>query len=165
MLKTGTWMAGQAKFYAFYESPFWRQAGLSGQAFSERGPLGEIHDGSSPESNPCGLTGFVGIPAVQRSRKERLTEAILQQLALLFGDPASRPAAFLYQDWACERFTATSYDQPPMHQHPIYRPPADQAAIWDETVLFAGTETSSEQGGYLEGALVTAEQAVKRLQI
>lgn len=164
MLKIGTWMAGQAKFYAVYESPFWRQAGLSGQAFSERGPLGEIHDGSGPESNPCGLTGFFGIPAVQRSRKEQLTKAILQQLTLLFGDPASRPAAFFYQDWATERFTATPYDQPPMHQHPHYRPPADKAAIWDGTVLFAGTETASEQGGYLEGALVTAEQAIERLQ-
>lgn len=164
MLKTGTWMAGQAKFCAFYESPFWRQAGLSGQAFSEYGPLGEIHDGSSPESDPCGLTGFVGIPAVQRSRQERLTEAILKQLALLFGDPASQPSAFFYQDWARERFTATAYDQPPMHQHPVYRPPADKTAIWDGTVLFAGTETAIEQGGYLEGALVTAEQAVKRLK-
>jgi monoamine oxidase len=164
MLKTGTWMAGQAKFFAFYDSPFWRQVGLSGQAFSERGPLGEIHDGSSPESNPYGLTGFVGIPAVQRSRKEQLREAMLQQLALLFGDPASRPAAFFYQDWACERFTATTHDQPPMHAHPCYRPPADKAAIWDGTVLFAGTETASQQGGYLEGALATAERAVNRLQ-
>lgn len=164
MLKTGTWMAGQAKFYAFYESPFWRRAGLSGQAFSERGPLGEIHDGSSPESHPCGLTGFVGIPAVQRKQKEQLTKAILHQIALLFGNPASRPAAFFYQDWARERFTATAYDQPPMYQHPQYRPPADKVAIWDETVLFAGTETASEQGGYLEGALVTAERTLNRLQ-
>ena len=30
MLKIGTWMAGQAKFYALYEEPFWRRAGLSG---------------------------------------------------------------------------------------------------------------------------------------
>jgi len=163
MLKTGTWMAGQAKFYAFYESPFWRRAGLSGQAFSERGPLGEIHDGSSPESHPFGLTGFVGVPAIQRKQQEQLTEAILHQLALLFGDPASRPAAFFYQDWARERFTATAHDQPPMYQHPQYRPPADKAAIWDETVLFAGTETASEQGGYLEGALVAAERAWTRL--
>ena len=51
-----------------------------------------------------------------------------------------------------------------MYQHPQYRPPADKAAIWDETVLFAGTETASEQGGYLEGALVAAERAWTRLQ-
>jgi len=34
-----------------------------------------------------------------------------------------------------------------MHQHPLYRPPANKAAIWDKTVLFAGTETAVEQGG------------------
>jgi monoamine oxidase len=40
MLKMGTWMAGQAKFYAVYPEPYWRQQGFSGQAFSQRGPLG-----------------------------------------------------------------------------------------------------------------------------
>ncbi|MBU2482223.1 MAG: FAD-dependent oxidoreductase, partial [Proteobacteria bacterium] len=33
MLRIGTWMAGQAKFYALYDTPFWRDAGFSGQAF------------------------------------------------------------------------------------------------------------------------------------
>ncbi|MCK5100737.1 MAG: FAD-dependent oxidoreductase, partial [Desulfobacteraceae bacterium] len=46
MLRIGTWMAGQAKFYALYEEPCWRQQGLSGQAFSQLGPVGEFHDGS-----------------------------------------------------------------------------------------------------------------------
>lgn len=34
-----TWMAGQAKLVAAYASPFWREAGLSGMAMSQRGPL------------------------------------------------------------------------------------------------------------------------------
>ena len=164
MLKIGTWMAGQAKFCALYETPFWRQAGFSGQAFSERGPVNEIHDGSSREAPPYGLTGFVGIPAVQRNQRKDLTEDILQQLALLFGKQASHPTAFFYHDWARERFTATEYDQPPMVAHPHYCPPAEQTAIWDGVLLFAGTETAREQGGYLEGALFTAERAVNLLR-
>ncbi len=159
MLKIGTWMAGQAKFSAFYEEPFWRQMGLSGQAFSERGPLSEIHDGSNNGAGPYGLTGFVGIPAVQRNQEPRLTEAILAQLALIFGRPAAQPTAFFYQDWAREPFTATEFDQPPMYEHPLYHPPAGKAAIWDGTILFAGTETAMQHGGYLEGALVAAERA------
>ena len=39
-----TWMAGHAKFVAVYNRPFWRDAGLSGDAISRRGPLVEIHD-------------------------------------------------------------------------------------------------------------------------
>ncbi len=67
MLRIGTWMAGQAKFCALYEEPFWRESGLSGQAFSECGPLCEIHDGSSDGHGPYGLSGFVGIPAAQHA--------------------------------------------------------------------------------------------------
>lgn len=163
MLRAGTWMAGQAKFYAFYESPYWRQAGLSGQAFSQRGPLGEIHDGSNQDTGPYGLTGFLGIPAAQRRREQSLTEDILTQLAALYGETAGRPVAFYYQDWAREKFTATDYDQPPMHEHPIYQPPAGKTSIWDGIFHFAGSETANLHGGYLEGALESAERAVDSL--
>ncbi len=163
MLKTGTWMAGQAKFFVLYEKPFWRQAGLSGQAFSERGPLGEIHDGSNNGAAPYGMTGFIGLPAVQRDQQPNLNEAILSQLAALFGQPAAQPETLFYQDWARERFTATDFDQPPMYEHPLYQPPAGKTAIWDGTIHFAGTETASQQGGYLEGALAAAERAVENL--
>ena len=163
MLKTGTWMAGQAKFFVLYEEPFWRQSGLSGQAFSERGPLGEIHDASNHGAAPFGLTGFIGLPAVQRNQQPNLSEAILFQLAALFGQPAARPATLFYQDWARERFTATEFDQPPMREHPFYHPPAGQNAIWDGAILFAGTETADQHGGYLEGALSAAKRAVENL--
>jgi len=160
MLKTGTWMAGHAKFCALYEEPFWRQRGLSGQAFSECGPMGEIHDGSNSSQGPYGLTGFVGLPAVQRDQHQHITDAILSQLAVIYGQPAAQPTTLFYKDWARERFTATQFDQPPMYAHPLYHPPAGKASIWDGTIHFAGTETADQHGGYLEGALSAAERAV-----
>ena len=163
MLKTGTWMAGQAKFYALYDAPFWRKAGLSGQAFSQSGPIGEIHDGSNHLAAPFGLTGFAGIPAGQRNQQAHLSEAIAGQLALIFGPAAAAPLKLFYQDWAREPFTATEYDQPPMVTHPVYQPPAGQTTIWDGAIHFAGTETADQHGGYLEGALGAAERAVYNL--
>lgn len=160
MMKIGTWMAGQAKFCALYDEPFWRRIGLSGQAFSERGPLSEIHDGSNDNQPPYGLNGFVGIPAANRDREKPLIDAILDQLTVLYGKPAARPMAVFYQDWAREPFTATPYDQPPMYQHPLYQPPAGRTCIWNGSVHFAGTETADRNGGYLEGALEAAERAV-----
>lgn len=160
MLKIGTWMAGQAKFCALYEGPFWRKTGLSGEAFSQRGPMGEMHDGSGNGHGPYGLTGFVGTPAVQRHHQRNLEEAILAQLACLYGKPAAHPMTFFYHDWAREAYTATTYDQPPMYEHPLYHPPAGKTAIWDGRVRFAGTETSDQNGGYMEGALIAAERAV-----
>ncbi len=163
MLKTGTWMAGQAKFCALYNEPFWRDYGFSGQGFSQYGPIGEIHDGSNNESAPYGLMGFLGFPAVRRNNEEELKTAMLEQLKLLYGEPAANPSVLYYKDWAKEKYTATQYDQPPMLEHPVYYPPAGKISIWDDSVLFAGTETAEEHGGYMEGAIIAAERAVMNL--
>jgi monoamine oxidase len=160
MLKTSTWMAGQAKFFALYDQAGWRQAGLSGQAFSEYGPLTEIHDASNDTDNPFGLTGFVGIPAAQRKNQQMVVRAILRQLQLIYGEEAGQPTEVFYQDWATEQFTATEYDQRPVHEHPMYQPPAGKTEIWDGLVVFMGSETSEQLGGYIEGALASAERAV-----
>jgi monoamine oxidase len=160
MLKASTWMAGQAKFFALYDKADWRKIGLSGQGFSLCGPLGEIHDGSSETNRPYGLTGFVGIPALRRKNKESMIQAILTQLPLLYGQEAGQPVRIYYQDWAREEFTATEYDQRAAHNHPEFQPPSGKTSIWDGTFHFAGTETADHLGGYLEGALSSAERAV-----
>jgi monoamine oxidase len=161
MLKASTWMAGQAKFFAMYDNASWRKIGLSGQGFSLCGPLGEIHDGSSSEtSRPYGLTGFVGIPALRRKNNETMIQAILTQLPCLFGQEAGKPVRIYYQDWAKEEFTATEYDQRSAHNHPEFQPPSGKTSIWDGTLHLAGTETADHLGGYLEGALSSAERAV-----
>ena len=160
MLRTSTWMAGQAKFFALYDGADWRRAGLSGEGFSQHGPLSEIHDASNGADDPFGLTGFVGIPAAQRRNQQMVVQAILHQLQLMYGEPAGRPTAVFYQDWATEVFTATEYDQRAAHDHPLYQPPAGKSDIWDGLVVFMGSETSYELGGYIEGALASAERAV-----
>lgn len=164
MLKTGTWMAGHAKFCVVYDEPFWRNNGLSGQAFSHCGPIGEIHDGSNGDQPPYGLTGFLGVPAVRRSKEAELKNVMLSQLEHMFGEPAANPAAFFYKDWARDIYTATEYDQRPMLEHPSYSPPAGKISIWDNSIGFAGTETADEHGGYMEGAIIAAERAVENIQ-
>jgi monoamine oxidase len=160
MLKSSTWMAGQAKFFALYDKADWRKTGLSGQGFSLCGPLGEIHDGSGEANRPYGLTGFVGIPALRRKDSETMIQAILAQLPLLYGQAAGQPVRVYYQDWAREEFTATEYDQRAAHNHPEFQPPSGKTSIWDGMFHFAGTETADHLRGYLEGALSSAERAV-----
>ena len=159
MLRASTWMAGHAKFFAVYDQAEWRRFGLSGQGFSLCGPLGEIHDGSSETDRPCGLTGFVGIPALRRKDSPTMIRAILAQLPLLYGPAAAQPLGIYYQDWAREAFTATEYDRRSAHNHPEFLPPSGKTSIWDGRLHFAGTETADQLGGYLEGALSSAERA------
>ena len=52
MTSVPTWMAGQAKAVAVYDTAFWREAGLSGDTMSRRGPMVEIHDASAAAGGP-----------------------------------------------------------------------------------------------------------------
>ena len=154
------WMAGQAKALALYDRPVWREAGLSGSAFSQAGPLGELHDASLPGTAEAALFGFFSWPpALRAARSAALPELVARQLGTLFGAEAARPREVIIQDWATDPFTATEADQANGNVHPDYRPIA-MLAPWDERITLAGAEMAPEFGGYLEGALAAAEAAV-----
>jgi monoamine oxidase len=161
MQDTPTWMAGQAKFVAAYSSAFWREAGLSGDGMSHRGPLSEIHDASDATGKEAALFGFVGASPSYRAGigAEQLKRQSLAQLVRMFGPQADTPLWYEVQDWAQEPLTAAKEDARPLSYHPMYQegvvPPE-----WRQRVFLAGTERAPDHGGYLEGALESAELAV-----
>ena len=164
MRQTPTWMAGQAKFVAVYPKAFWREAGLSGAAMSQRGPMAEIHDASDANGQAAALFGFVGASPDYRAGigREELQRQSLAQFTRLFGEQAASPLWSEVQDWAQEPLTAARADLRPLTYHPSYQGPAVPAE-WAERVWLAGTERSAGYGGYLEGALDAAMHAVKGL--
>jgi monoamine oxidase len=153
-----TWMAGHAKFVAIYDMPFWRDAGLSGDATSRRGPMAEIHDASGPNGTPAALFGFLGLPPQNRKgRSQEITSAALEQLARIFGAQAVAPTQMVLHDWAFEPETATQHDLVPPSSHPDYGLPPALSGLWNGQLHFASTETAPQMGGYMEGALAAAE--------
>mgnify|MGYP006075340279 CR=1 FL=1 len=162
MRATPTWMAGQAKFVAAYASAFWREAGLSGDAMSHRGPMSEIHDASDESGQSAGLFGFVGASPSYRAGigREAMQSQSLAQLERLFGPQAATPLWSAVQDWALDPFTATPEDSRPLSYHPMYAV-GEVPNEWRSRVALAGTERSRNYGGFLEGALEAAELAVE----
>jgi monoamine oxidase len=153
-----TWMAGHAKFVAVYATPFWRDAGLSGDATSRRGPMAEIHDASGPDGTPAALFGFLGLPPAHRKgRTHEITTAALEQLARIFGAQAMTPVQVALQDWAFEPETATQHDLLLPSSHPDYGIPPALSGLWNGRLHFVSTETAPRMGGYMEGALAAAE--------
>ncbi len=159
-----TWMAGQAKAVAVYETAFWRDQGLSGDAMSRVGPMVEIHDASPSDTGPYALFGFIGVPPKARQDVAALNSRIIDQFARLFGEDARSPLKLFLKDWAFDPMTATEQDQVPLHMHPRYGLPGALEDVWDGRLVFAGTEVALEFGGYLEGALEAAEIALHKLQ-
>lgn len=159
-----TWMAGQAKILAVYDRPYWRDAGLSGDAVSQKGPMVEIHDASPATGGPFALFGFVGTPPGIRSRyREETLEAAREQLGRLFGNELLNPTHMHFQDWSQETLTATAADHVSSGHHGSSPRPDALDGQWDGRVLFAGAESASEFTGYLEGALEAAEDVAVRL--
>lgn len=157
-----TWMAGQAKAVLIYERPFWREDGLSGQVMSWGGPMQEIHDASPSDTGYGALFGFFGIPATMRQKiGEDIQKLVIEQMTRLFGSLAEEPIAVLYKDWWSDRETAVDADSKPLTDFPNYGP-ITSPDPWKK-IIFAGTETSPEFGGHLEGALRSAEQAVLKI--
>ncbi|MES0825049.1 flavin monoamine oxidase family protein [Ruegeria sp. SCP11] len=155
-----TWMAGQAKAIATYDTPFWRKAGLSGGAMSRHGPMVELHDASPALGGHYALFGFIGLPPQARRDELHLRQALSDQLVRLFGLEAAEPVSLRIVDWVFEPFTATPLDQQPMYAHPHYGMPRALDRIWGNRLIFAGTEVATQFGGYLEGALEAAENAL-----
>ena len=164
MAEVATWMAGQAKVIAVYDTPFWRDAGLSGDAMSRRGPMVEIHDASPYEGGPFALFGFVGVPAhVRDGQGDAIKAAAVAQLGRLFGQAALVPHAVHLADWAYDSATATTADQQLLYAHPQYGMLRSLAGLYDGRLHFGGTEVAPQFGGFLEGALEAAENVVNMI--
>ena len=165
MVAIPTWMAGQAKILAVYDRPYWREAGLSGDAASQRGPMVEMHDASPATGGPYAIFGFVGLPAATRALyKADIIIAAREQLVSLFGPALADPLAIEMMDWAQEPQISTRMDQAPTSYHPSYGLPAALRDVWDGKLLFGSTEMAHEFGSYLEGALEAAERMSAELR-
>jgi monoamine oxidase len=160
MQEIPTWMAGQAKAIAVYDTPFWRINGFSGQAKSRKGPMIEIHDASPADGGPYALFGFIGIPPAGREDVALLRQHLIAQLIRLFGPQAATPKQLKIQDWASAKYTATEADKEPMYAHPNYGLPPTLTKLWNNKLHFAGTEVAPTFGGYIEGALEAVENVL-----
>lgn len=164
--ETATWMAPHAKYVAVYESPFWRNQGLSGSARSAIGPLTEIHDASLVEGEGA-LFGFFGVPAhVRQSVSETELKAHCRaQLVRLFGAQAETPTAEYLKDWAQDLLTATPADASGAGQHAGAPNAKPNTGVWQDCLTGSASEWSEAFPGYIAGAIDAANKAVQGLDL
>lgn len=161
---TPTWMAPHAKYVAIYDKPFWRDQGLSGEARSNCGPMGEIHDASMPGGSAA-LFGFLGVPAHVRNgvADDVLRTHCRAQFVRLFGPEAAAPKLDLIKDWAQDFLTSTDADGQGMGEHPSAPPATVGSGPWRGRLTGIGSEWSSQFPGYLAGAVDATSAGVHAL--
>lgn len=149
-----TWMGYAAKCVIEYPEAFWREEGLSGFGISHLGPLGEIHDACTEER--AALFGFVHSSASYENMKENIRD----QLTRLYGEKASKPLNIYIMDWKQEIYTSTALDSQPLAVHPSY---GFDVTHFNGKLIFSGTESAFNEGGYLEGAVNAALDIIEHL--
>lgn len=160
MRATYTWMADQAKVVVTYPQPFWRTAGLAGNAFveHEQAMLYETFDACDASGDQAALGGFLALsPALRTSFQVGMPILISSQLVQLFGLEADDGTQHI-QDWATEIYTSSTLDQSPPTRHPAYDDPTLRRSAWKSKLYFGGSETAGYAAGYMEGALEASER-------
>jgi monoamine oxidase len=147
------------KCMAVYEQPFWREAGLTGQATSDSGPLKLTFDNSPPSGTPGVLLGFLeGRQArlLGRESVDLRREVVLDCLSRYFGPEALNPRRYIERSWAEEEWTRGCYG--------CYMPTGGWTGYGTALrapsgrLHWAGAETATVWSGYMDGAVQSGQR-------
>ena len=108
-------------------------------------------------------TGLPALKIMQLDQGE-LIGAYIAQLLRLFGEQSQHVLDIRIKVWSEDKNTATALDLTSPAQHPHYADDMPRV-LWDNTLILAGTELAREHGGYLEGALESADEAFSLLNL
>jgi monoamine oxidase len=159
-------MGAVIKCIALYDRPFWREAGYSGELISDDLLAGFTYDTTSADGQHPALVAFIaGDYAVEWSDRaaEERKQAVLDALALGFGEAAREPRDYFEHDWVAQPWIEGGYN--------AYAPPKAMTAGFVVPDLaepigrihWAGSELATQFSGYMEGALESGEQAAEAI--
>ena len=153
-------MGTVTKVQCVYATPFWRDAGLNGQATSDTGPVKVTFDNSPPDAHVGVMMGFIegedGRRALTQTLDQR-RQGTIDSFVRYFGEAARNPLEYIEMSWSDEEFSRGCYAG--------YFPPG----VWLDygsalrapigRLHWAGTETAEVWNGYFDGALRSGMRA------
>lgn len=161
-------MGDVAKVHVIYDRPFWREAGLSGQAvIYGDDAVGVVFD-NSPDTLEAGvLVAFIYGDRfhiwARRSDDERRA-SVLATLAKLFGAQANDINDYTEKLWPMDHWIGGGYAAVPRpgawleHAKSGWRAPNGR-------IHWAGSETATTWNGYIDGAISSGERAAEEVRI
>lgn len=149
------------KLAVTYKTPFWREKGLNGAMQSDVAPLQLIFDNSPPDASIGVLSCFMS-PAEAPHLADRMAreKGVIAELVRYFGPEAAKPIGYIEKDWAVDPW-ATGCITPLTPgilslTGPALREPTGR-------IHWAGTETSDQWCGFMDGAVRSGERVAAEL--
>jgi monoamine oxidase len=152
------------KTSVFYDEPFWRADGLSGQSAAPGTPATLTLDACTDTAVPgimCVITEGGAARELTRLDEAGRKAAVIGELVDRFGEKASAPVEYHEQNWTIERYSGGG-----MISHtptgvltefgPALRAPCGR-------IHWAGTESSAVMCGWVDGAIRSGERAASEV--
>ena len=147
-----------------YDTPWWRERGMSGQVGTDAGPLRVMSDSSNRGSSQGVLTGFFEGPEASGLGRWTVTlreRAFADTVRSVFGNDVPAPLEYIDVDWSSEPFTGGCHGA---HFAPsVWTAVASSLGAPEGHIHFAGAEYASRFTGYLEGALRSGKEVADRI--
>jgi putrescine oxidase len=112
------------KVHAVYDTPFWREDGLSGTGFGASEIVQEVYDNTNHQDSRGTLVGFVSdakADAMFELDEQERRARILESIAHYLGPKALEPVVYYESDWGSEEWTrgayAASFDLGGLHRY------------------------------------------------
>ncbi len=155
-------MGAIIKAIVAYKEPFWRTLGFSGQVVTDDDIVGIVMDDSQGPDHAVLLCFIEGRHALEMSAagKEARRKKVIASLVRFFGPPAADHIGYEDNDWTQEPYT---------HGYVGHMPPGVMTRFGHALrepcgrIHWAGTETSTEWAGYIEGAMRSGIRAAKEV--
>jgi len=160
-MTTHTWMSDSIKVGLRYENPFWREGNRSGTIFSNVGPIPEMYDHSTIDDDQYALKGFFNgvYYSITPEQREKM---VMTQLQKYLGPEVKEKNEYVEKVWCNEVYSHHSHKEHilPHHNngHQIYR-----KTFLNGKFFVAGTETATQNPGYMEGAVQSARETADKL--
>ena len=152
-----------AKVEAVYDEPFWRDSGLTGQAFGDQA-VGATFDQTPPDGSPGVLIGFIGGQHARAWDTLDLAgrrQVTLDSFAAYFGPQAAQPREYIEGRWTNELWSRGD---------PVgFTPPGVLLGFGTALrtpigrIHWAGTETADYWIGYMDGAVRSGQRAAEEV--
>ena len=155
-------MGAIIKVIVHYRTPFWRAAGFCGQVATDDDAVGLVMDDARDDGTATLLCFFEGRHALEWSgkSKEARRDRVLASLTRFFGPQAADYTAYEDNDWLVEPYT---------HGYVGSMPPGALTRFGHALrepvgrIHWAGSETSTQWAGYIEGALRSGIRAAEEV--
>ena len=152
------------KVHAVYTTPFWREDGLSGTAFSPTALLQELYDNTNHGELRGTLVGFIVSQKAEQVwalEPEERRRVVLEGIAEFLGPQALDADVFYLSDFGSEEWTrgayATSYDLGGLHRWGgIQNDPVGP-------IFFASSDIAAEGYQHVDGAVRIGQATASRI--